>query len=193
MIVSYDTTNRSVEQGTFSVRLMQLGFRVRSLEDSSVFVVPPMIFIPAGAFLMGTPPDTDPLASQNEYPQHDVFLSDYGIGTYPLTVAEYACYLLMTNSSPPLHWEQQRASPDYPVVGITWNQSNDYARWLAGLTTEPFRLATEAQWEKAARGTDGRRWPWGNHWDASKTNSVEGGVGHPTPIGTYPAGASPYG
>jgi formylglycine-generating enzyme required for sulfatase activity len=79
------------------------------------------------------------------------------------------------------------------VVNVAWHDAIAYCRWLSGKTGKTYRLSTEAEWEKAARGTDGREYPWGDKFDPSKCNTREGGVGTTTPVGTYPDGASPYG
>jgi formylglycine-generating enzyme required for sulfatase activity len=76
---------------------------------------------------------------------------------------------------------------------ISWDDADTYAQWLTQLTGEPLRLPTEAEWEKAARGTDGRIYPWGNQWDKTRANTRDGGPGATTPVGTYPSGASQYG
>lgn len=83
--------------------------------------------------------------------------------------------------------------PNYPIVGICWFEALAYTHWLAEITGRPYRLPTEAEWEKAARGTDGRIYPWGNEWADDHANTRETGVGRPTPVGIFPAGASPYG
>lgn len=91
--------------------------------------------------------------------------------------------------------------PNHPVVGITWYDAMAYCRWLTEKLRasgkldqyEQIRLPTEAEWEKAARGTDGRRYPWGDAWDAKYSNCLETGIGSATTVGTFPHSASPYG
>jgi formylglycine-generating enzyme required for sulfatase activity len=88
----------------------------------------------------------------------------------------------------PRYWGDERFNgARQPVVGVSWYEALAYAQW-AGKT-----LPTEAQWEKAARGTDGRIYPWGNEWDAAKCNSNEGGLGRTSEVGQYPEDVSPYG
>jgi len=79
------------------------------------------------------------------------------------------------------------------VVYVFWHDAVVYCRWLSEVTGRPYRLPSEAEWEKGARGTDGRIYPWGNQWDAERCNNKEGGKGDTTPVGAYPQGASPYG
>jgi len=79
------------------------------------------------------------------------------------------------------------------VVYVTWPDAVAYCHWLTKTTGRTYRLPTEAEWEKAARGTDGRIYPWGNEWDPKLVNTAEGDLRDTTPVGAYPAGASPYG
>jgi formylglycine-generating enzyme required for sulfatase activity len=79
-----------------------------------------------------------------------------------------------------------------PVTGISFYEAEAYCRWLSEATGRPFRLPTEAEWEKAARGPDGRIWPWGNTWQEGHCNSKEAGLRRPSPVGSYPGGVSPY-
>jgi formylglycine-generating enzyme required for sulfatase activity len=79
------------------------------------------------------------------------------------------------------------------VVGVNWYEANAYCAWLSAVTGKSFRLPTEFEWEKAARGTDGRIYPWGDKFDPRKCNSVEGQIYRATPVGLLPAGVSPNG
>ena len=114
-----------------------------------------MIYVPEGEFLMG---DND--GSRNERPEHLVFLDAYMIDRYEVTMAEYQKLLDEDYSiEPPPLWDDGAALGELgnrPAVGITWTYANKYCQWAGK------RLPTEAEWEKAARGTDGRRYPWGH-------------------------------
>jgi len=182
-------------------RLQQLGYQGRVVNSVKV-MTSPVITIPAGTFLMGSDKSKDPQTFDFELPQETVTLGGYGIAQYPLTVAEYACAVGQTvqgnkiaeptSSDNLVTWHKQRQHPDHPVVNISWNDSLRYSQWLARVTGQQWRLPTEAEWEKAARGPDGLLYPYGNTYDASKGNT-EDTVGTTTPVGSYPQGASPYG
>lgn len=155
-----------------------------------------MVWIPEGEFIMGSS-DADIVAIlqrhhdwraewfTQEKPHRVVTLPGFWIYTYPVTVAQYRAYCTATGltmpKAPEWGWDET-----HPMVNVTWQNVSDYAAWAQAA------IPTEHQWEKAARGTDGRCWPWGNTWDASRcanaTNSTS-----TTPVGKYPDGASPYG
>ena len=146
-----------------------------------------MVFVPSGEFVMGSA-DADQSVFYDQKPQHTVYLDAFWIDKYEVTNARYQ-RCVAAGSCPPSHFaHDDRFNGDrQPVVGISWGDATAYARWVGG------RLPTEAEWEKAARGTDGRIYPWGNQWDGSKANTSENGLGTATDVGSYPDGASPYG
>jgi formylglycine-generating enzyme required for sulfatase activity len=194
----------------------------RAKAEAALPFEPQMVTIPAGAFLMGTPEseveEIEKLGRERKYierevPQHEVMLAAYAIGRYPVTNAEFARFIedggyrnpdYWTEAgwqqkesegwTQPRYWEDKKWNdPAQPVVGVSWYEAAAYCRWLAAKTGKPYRLPSEAEWEKAARGTDGRRYPWGNTWDAGLCNNKESGPGRTTPVGQYPGGDSPYG
>ena len=79
------------------------------------------------------------------------------------------------------------------MVHVFWHDAVAYFNWLAEVTSKPYRLPSEAEWEKGARGSDGRIYPWGDQWDVKRCNSLESGKRDTTPVGAYTQGASPYG
>jgi formylglycine-generating enzyme required for sulfatase activity len=157
---------------------------------------PEMILIPAGEFLMGSDPSVDKDARDNEQPQHTLYLPDYYMARTPVTNTQYAAFVQATGHRQPKFWKggkPPRGKEDHPAVYVSWYDAMAYCRWLAEVTGKPYCLPSEAEWEKGARGSDGRIYPWGNQWDAERCNSKEGGKGDTTPVGAYPEGASPYG
>jgi formylglycine-generating enzyme required for sulfatase activity len=175
----------------FPDRLASLGFALRT-KGNTKYIVPPLSDVPAGEFLMGSDPAKDAQAFDNEKPQGSMTLGAFQIAKHPLTVAEYAAFMQQGGYSAPGHWTNQQQKPDHPVVNVSWLDAQAYAVWLAQATGESWRLPTEAEREKAARGTDGRLYPWGNTFDMTRCNSSMS-VGTTTPVGTHPSGASPYG
>ncbi len=172
-----------------------------------------MVFVPAGVFLMGTPED-DPYAYQNEMPQHEVDLPAFWIDRTEVTNAQYAACVEDGACEPPQAFGMLKPNSmtrpsyygnpqydNYPVVYVTWQAANAYCEWAGK------RLPGEAEWEKAARGTDGRRFPWGNQNVTSELANladsrtdydwsiryIDDGYEDTSPAGNYPLGASPYG
>jgi formylglycine-generating enzyme required for sulfatase activity len=117
-------------------------------------------------------------------------LSDFAIDTCPVTNAEFLRYVEATGAKPPASWTRGRypyEKADHPVTGVSWYAAMAYAQWKGR------RLPTVAEWEKAARGADGRTFPWGDTFDVLRCNTQESGVRGTTPVRRYPDGASPYG
>jgi len=144
------------------------------------------VLIPAGKFLMGTDLKNADAAS---HPQHSVYLKAYRIDKYPVTNAQYARFIAATGHRPPSDWKNGKIQQGvllYPVTLVNWYDAAAYAKWAGK------RLPSEAEWEKAARGTDGRRWPWGNEMDPARLNTYYN-VGSATNVTAYANGVSPYG
>jgi len=176
--------------------LRALRARARDLGLPTHSFEPEIILIPAGDFLMGTDPAKDKDARDDEQPQHTLHLPDYYIARTPITNAQYAVFVKATDHELPMNWKRRRppsGKEDHPVVYVSWYDAVVYCNWLAELTSKPYRLPSEAEWEKAARGTDGRIYPWGDEWHSERCNSAEAGPGDTTSVRAYPAGASPYG
>jgi formylglycine-generating enzyme required for sulfatase activity len=158
---------------------------------------PEMILIPAGEFPMGSDPGKDKFAQVHEQPQHFLHLPDYYIAKSPVTNAQYLAFSQSTGHSRPKHWEGRdppKGKEDHPVVHVDLRDAMAYCQWLAKVTGRTYRLPSEAEWEKAARGTDGRIWPWGDEPPDENRCNFGGNVGETTPVGQYsPHGDSPYG
>lgn len=136
-----------------------------------------MALIPAGAFLAG---------AENVVTS----LDDYYLDIHPVTNREYARFVTGSKWPPPRHWENgipAQGLADHPVVYVTWRDAHAYAAW-AGKS-----LPTSPQWEKAARGTHGNTYPWGNQPTPAKCNVRDTGPGTTTPVDRYQSGVSPYG
>ncbi len=152
-----------------------------------------MLLIPAGPFLMGSRPGDE--VSSYEQPQHEVDLPAFYLCKYPVTNAQYVEFVKAAKHPKPekVGWfglKPPGKKLDHPVVGVSWNDALAYCGWLQEQTGRPYRLPTEAEWEKAARGEDGRLYPWGNEWEEDRCH--RGGSGT-TAVTAHPTGASPYG
>ncbi|MBA3822838.1 MAG: formylglycine-generating enzyme family protein [Ktedonobacterales bacterium] len=179
----------------FPPELAHLGFS-SSTRRGIRYILPPSLPISSGTFLMGSDASTDPDARSDESPPHQVTLPTYYLGVYPVTVAEYACALAShPHWPPPVNWRSQSSHPTHPVSALTWVEAWRYTRWLTTISQHAWRLPNEAEWEKAARGNDGRIYPWGNRFDAYRANCFSQGETRATmtPVNQYPAGRSPYG
>jgi serine/threonine-protein kinase len=154
----------------------------------SYLVEQPFVYVPAGSFLMGSDPAVDPLATSQEQPQHQLVLPGYWISRYPVTATQFQLYL--KESRDHSRGGRKYGQNDYPVVDVTWYEALAYCNWLSEIAELPISLPSEAEWEKAARGTDGRRYPWGNQSPTDELCNFHS----TTPVGHYsPQGDSPYG
>jgi formylglycine-generating enzyme required for sulfatase activity len=156
-----------------------------------------LVRVPAGEFQMGSVAARDKHAQDNELPPHPVHLPEFHIGKYPVTNIQYQAFLQATGYRAPGHWQAGQIPPgtsNCPVVYVTWHDAVAFCDWLRAETRHPFRLPTEAEWEKAARGVDGRIYPWGDESpDKDRCNFGSHAGGTPT-VGRYsPQGDSPYG
>jgi formylglycine-generating enzyme required for sulfatase activity len=173
-----------------------------------------LIRIPAGPFLYGST-DVDTKARDNEKPQRMIDLPEYWIGRYPVTNEQFARFVAATGHKTTAeregfgwawtgsNWDQIKhaywrhpggpkttieGKDNHPVVQVSWDDAQAFCDW-AGLA-----LPSEEEWEKAARGSDGRVWPWGNEAPTDQHGNFNGNVGATTPVGEYsPKGDSPYG
>ena len=145
-----------------------------------------MVYIPKGIFEMGTNASR---SNKTDRPAHKVEVPSFWIDKYPVSNAEYARFVVAKRYRPPLHWAQGKIPEgieEHPVTMVSWYNARDYCAWAGK------RLPYEAEWEKAARGTKGYRWPWGNQMDVSRLNTYYN-VGKTTSVRAYPHGASVYG
>ena len=167
-----------------------------------------MIYIPAGEFTMGSD------RSDDEKPIHKVFLDGYWIGKTELTVGQYMKFVNETKTHYPDWGEpgnvrdsetalvgnykqmgESLTGDHYPIVGVSWTDAVAYCDWLSKKRGVKVALPSEAQWEKAARGIDGRKYPWGNGELTGKLANtyMEDGYKYTSPVGSFPDGSSPFG
>lgn len=150
--------------------------------------------IPGGPCLIGSDKKRDSNAFERELPQHEVELSKYYMARYPVTVAQFGVFV--DNSGYGASGPWNTGFDNHPVVNVSWYDAIEYCRWLTKQLKEKgiqVRLPTEAEWAKAARGTDGRIFPWGDEPNPNNANLSETGIGTTSPVGCFPRGASPYG
>ncbi len=187
--------------------------KVRVIERGTGSIpLPEMVMVPFGEFLMGTSDEQVMFLYHREdwaqewkedgnfyieQPMHIVELPSFEIGKYPVTNLEYYRFVWEVNYRIPRGWSGFRYEDGldkHPVVGITYYDAIAYIEWLNKKTSREYRLPTEAEWERAARGPDGRIYPWGDEFDPWRCNTLESGLERTTPVDSYvPAGVSPVG
>jgi len=146
-----------------------------------------MKLIPAGEFIMGTN-DWWPKSG----PEHKRMLPDFYADTYEATNADYKEFVAATGRAMPDHWRANKGKipagkENHPITYINWFDADAYCKWRGK------RLPTEAEWEKTARGTDGRVFPWGNEFEKNRANTPQYGKEDTMPVGSFKGGSSPYG
>ena len=166
--------------------------------------------IPPGPFVMGSDRDSDADAYGDEQLQHEVTLPRYYIARYPVTVAQFRAFVGACGYQPEHAERWEELLPNHPVTYVTWHDAMAYCDWLTAClqesseTPEPLAsvlhqpgwrvtLPSEAEWEKAARSTDGRRYPWGNEPDPDRANHDATGINTTSAVGCFPGGVSLYG
>jgi formylglycine-generating enzyme required for sulfatase activity len=167
--------------------------RLRKSQSAMMTPAPetPMVEIPAGEFVMGS---DGTQALEDERPAHRVWLDAFSIDVHEVTTAQYAAFLATAKRATPWQWETVDLSQhgDRPVIGVDWRDAGAFCTWKGK------RLPTEAEWEKAARGTDGRLYPWGNQVPTGELANFALGARFSynqvlLPVRSHEAGKSPYG
>jgi formylglycine-generating enzyme required for sulfatase activity len=183
-----------------------------TLQTANAGLLPGFIRVPSHPFIMGTDEEQvqhllwkedwardwyEKNLFLAEQPQHTVRLPEFAIAAKPLTNAEYRPFVWETHHRAPRHWlgfYPPDGLDDHPVTGISWTDAQAFCAWMSNKLSVPVRLPTEAEWERAARGTDGRLYPWGQEFDPWRCNTLESGKAGTTPVGFYsPSGDSPLG
>ena len=158
-----------------------------------------LLLVPSGVFIMGS---DEPEAAPNERPPTKTRISAFYLSRWPVTNAQYECF-------DPAHRAKRAASAgdNHPVIHVTHAEATRFCAWLSQREKRPYRLPTEAEWEYAARGMDGRKFPWGNRLDANDLanfadanknlpwaeHTINCGFAETSPVGSFPRGTSPFG
>lgn len=160
-----------------------------------------MVLVPAGTFIMGSSDEEIMWAAEtffsesldyyrDETPAHPVTLDAFFIDKTEVTVGDFKDFMAETGQDPPRYFDSENFKAiSQPVVGVTWKQASDFCKWAEK------RLPTEAEWEKAARGTDARMYPWGKKPEEKRGNfrGKKDGFRYVAPVGSFPENKSPYG
>jgi formylglycine-generating enzyme required for sulfatase activity len=178
-----------------------------------------LVYIPAGDFVMGSDPRQSEFVQDEELPLHTLALPEYYLARTPVTNRQYLAFVQAREYHRPEHWPSDaflEDQADHPVINVSWYDAMAYCAWLTEQLGDEtcqvkvwraegwetidvdskawcFGLPSEAEWEKGARGTDGRLYPWGNLWDTKRCNTKESRSTGTTPVDAYPLGVSPYG
>lgn len=182
-LVKYITGSVLKHEATTTINLGANQLEVTKFER----LIPPadMIYIPGGDFEMGSEQ-----GENNEYPIHRVYLDDFHIDKYEVKNSQYKEFIRASGNKASAFWEDEGFNqPNQPVVGVSWQAAADYCKWAGK------RLPSEAEWEKAAKGTEGSLYPWGDEFIYGQANIIVPGDGYryTAPVGSYHEGASPYG
>ena len=194
--------------GVFALQAFAAGADTKQINDG----YGDLVYVPAGAFKMG---DNFGDGETRERPVHTVTLDAYYIGKFEVTNGEWRKFRDDAAYNDPKYWPNKLAVPKdqipywtdpknhgggtpdsdrYPVLGVNWDAAVAYCNWLSEKTGKTYRLPTEAEWEKAARGTDGRKYPWGNTIDHTYAMYVkDANFVTAAAAGQFEKGASPYG
>lgn len=181
-------------------------------KDLDIARAPLMVLIPEGPFLMGTSDEQIALLTETEnwaeewlddglfqveQPQHKITLPSYEIGKLPVSNLEYFSFIYNTGHRVPKTWigfHYEDGTANHPVSGVSKLDALAYCAWISDSLKTEYRLPTEAEWEKAARGTDGRIYPWGDNFDPWRCNTLESAKRNTTQSGEFsPSGDSVYG
>jgi formylglycine-generating enzyme required for sulfatase activity len=153
------------------------------------------LWVPGGRFWMGSGADEED-AFEDEKPRHLVEISGYWLAEMPVTNGQYEIFRREQQwIKEPKMWRDRRYNqPEQPVVGVNWLEARAFCGWLSERSGQRMDLPTEAQWERAARGHDGRKYPWGNKEpDGTRAHFGKEWEAAPLPVGSFPAGRGPYG